>query len=222
LVRVLEKARQVRRAERDEAARAMWGERYFDLSAAQPGLLGAITSRAEAQVTRLSLVYALLAGRSTINVKDLEAAFALWEYCERSARYIFGVPVVETPDEQRQRQLVQVIAGRTGRVVSVHWLANSSLKCYRGKRDLAERDLIALHARGMGKFRDPPSGPATGRLFVLTAGALDADAPENGPETEHLHPPAGPAETNGRDNSREQGVARSEAEIMSEFLGDRP
>jgi len=45
---------------RDEAANALWEETYPDLSAGHPGLFGAATARAEAQVLRLSLVYALL------------------------------------------------------------------------------------------------------------------------------------------------------------------
>jgi hypothetical protein len=47
-------------------------------------------SRAEAQVTRLSLLYALLDESPTIRAEHLQAALALWEYCEASVRYIFG------------------------------------------------------------------------------------------------------------------------------------
>src|SRR4028119_1185570 len=43
---------------RDGVAREVWGEVYGRLTADRPGLLGAVTSRAEAQVTRLSLLYA--------------------------------------------------------------------------------------------------------------------------------------------------------------------
>jgi hypothetical protein len=217
---VLDAARQVERVERDEPARALWAERYFDLSAEQPGLLGAITSRAEAQVTRLSLLYALLAGRSVITVHDLKAAFALWEYCERSARYIFGMAVAESPDEQRRRQLVQVIAGRPETQATVHWLANSSLRCYRGHRDLAERDLMALEKQGLGELRDPPSGPATGRLFVLRGAALDADALELTPIAEHPrpHPQPGPTEANGSEPELETDAAQIERFLA----GDEP
>jgi hypothetical protein len=53
-------------------------------------LLGAIIGRAEAQVVRLALIYALLDQRDEVDLVHLEAAFAIWEYCEASARYIFG------------------------------------------------------------------------------------------------------------------------------------
>ena len=57
---------------------------------ALPGLLGAITDRAEAQTIRLALVYALLDQAPQIDVVHIEAALALWHFCEASARYIFG------------------------------------------------------------------------------------------------------------------------------------
>ena len=53
-------------------------------------MLGAITDRAEAQTIRLALIYALLDSARQIDVAHLEAALALWRYCEASARYVFG------------------------------------------------------------------------------------------------------------------------------------
>lgn len=49
-----------------------------------------MTGRAEAQVLRLSLLYALLDGVGVIRAEHLLAALAVWEYAEASARYIFG------------------------------------------------------------------------------------------------------------------------------------
>ena len=53
-------------------------------------MLGAIIQRADAQTIRLALLYALLDGSAQIDLVHLEAAEALWAYCEASARYIFG------------------------------------------------------------------------------------------------------------------------------------
>lgn len=75
---------------RDEAARGLWREVYEDLSEGKPGLLGAVTSRAEAQVMRLALIYAVLGQANKIGLPHLEAALAVWRYCEASARYAFG------------------------------------------------------------------------------------------------------------------------------------
>jgi len=86
----IQAARTVRAMERDEEADARWVKEYEELSAARPGILGAILGRAEAQVMRLACTYALLDGRSSIGLVHLEAAMALWAFCERSARFIFG------------------------------------------------------------------------------------------------------------------------------------
>ncbi len=79
-----------RTLDRDPAARARWAQVYPELSEGRPGLLGAATSRAEAQVMRLAVIYALLDQSSVIGLEHLEAALALWDYCDRSAAYVFG------------------------------------------------------------------------------------------------------------------------------------
>ena len=53
-------------------------------------MFGATTARAEAQVLRLSLIYALLDGSPTIRPDHLEAGLAVWQYAEDSARLIFA------------------------------------------------------------------------------------------------------------------------------------
>jgi hypothetical protein len=73
-----------------EQAAARWRALYPHLSADVPGALGAVTSRAEAQVTRLSLVFALLDAAPLIEPQHLRAALAVWQYCRDSARFIFG------------------------------------------------------------------------------------------------------------------------------------
>ncbi|MGI9036366.1 MAG: primase C-terminal domain-containing protein [Pyrinomonadaceae bacterium] len=75
---------------RDEVARRKWIEIYPKLSDGHTGLLGSVTSRAEAQVMRLACLYALLEQSQVITLEHLTAALALWQYCEDSARYIFG------------------------------------------------------------------------------------------------------------------------------------
>ena len=75
---------------RDQQAREVWEEVYKELSDGKPGLLGSMIARAEAQTMRLACIYALLDRSSTVGPKHLEAALALWDYCEASARYIFG------------------------------------------------------------------------------------------------------------------------------------
>jgi hypothetical protein len=71
-------------------AEKLWCDVYPKLSAEVPGLLGAVTARAEAQVLRLSLIYALLDSSKVINTPHLYAALEVWRYCFDSCRYIFG------------------------------------------------------------------------------------------------------------------------------------
>jgi hypothetical protein len=83
-------ARTVGEVQRDKDARNVWQKVYPVLSEGKPGLLGAVTARAEAQVMRLALVYALLDKSDIIQAPHLRAALALWNYAEASVEYIFG------------------------------------------------------------------------------------------------------------------------------------
>ncbi len=75
---------------RDDQARALWHQRYPALSHVRPGLYGAATSRAEAQVLRLSAIYAVLDSSPLIRLPHLQAALAVWDYCSASASLFFG------------------------------------------------------------------------------------------------------------------------------------
>src|SRR4029453_5373573 len=74
---------------RAHPARELWCACYPALSAGKPGLLGAVTARAEAQVLRLSVIYALLDCSPKITADHHRAAMAIWNYAERSVRWIF-------------------------------------------------------------------------------------------------------------------------------------
>jgi Primase C terminal 2 (PriCT-2)/Protein of unknown function (DUF3987)/RepB DNA-primase N-terminal domain len=89
----VEVARSVGRVTMSDAAARAWSAVYGDLSRERPGMLGAITARAEAQTIRLALIYSLLdaqLGRAEIAHHHLLAALALWEYCEQSCEWLFG------------------------------------------------------------------------------------------------------------------------------------
>lgn len=80
---------------RTEKAESMWARLYSQMARDDPGgVLGALTARSEAQVLRLSIVYALTDGCPSIKVQHLRAASALWSYCRDSLAYIFGRGVV--------------------------------------------------------------------------------------------------------------------------------
>jgi hypothetical protein len=83
-------ARKVGRVAMTPDAARYWEVIYAALANEQPGLIGAITARGEPQTLRLALLYSLLDQASQIDVVHLEAALAVWKFCEASARHIFG------------------------------------------------------------------------------------------------------------------------------------
>jgi hypothetical protein len=84
-------ARITKELKRDTQANKQWHQVYRRLSDGFGGLLGSVTSRATAQVMRLACVYSLLDCAEVIRLEHLEAALAVWRYCEDSAKYIFGM-----------------------------------------------------------------------------------------------------------------------------------
>jgi hypothetical protein len=73
-----------------EQAKAEWCKLYSTLTVEREGLFGAITARGAPQVIRLALIYALLDRACEIDVVHVKAAVAVWNYCDASARHIFG------------------------------------------------------------------------------------------------------------------------------------
>ena len=109
----LERARSVGRLQRNAETKEAWASVYPALSEGKPGLLGAVTARAEAQVLRLSVLYAALDGADAIGLPHLKAALAVWEYCEASARHIFGNALGDPVADQILAALAQSELTRT-------------------------------------------------------------------------------------------------------------
>jgi hypothetical protein len=109
-----------------EAAARQWATVYNDLSAEKPGLLGSVIARAEAQVIRLALIYALLDGSDTIDLPHLEAALAVWEYCELSAVYVFGNSLGDPVADEILRALQSRPEGMTRTEISSLFGRNQS------------------------------------------------------------------------------------------------
>jgi hypothetical protein len=99
------------RLSRDEQARTLWHQCYPVLSQVRPHLYGAATSRAEAQVLRLSAIYAVLDCSPSIRLPHLQAALAVWDYCSASASLFFGT---STGDHTADRILEAINASPNG------------------------------------------------------------------------------------------------------------
>lgn len=80
----------------DEPAWGIWERVYPLLSRQREGVLGGVLSRAESQVRRLALLYAALDLATSIGVPHLEAALAVWRYCEQTATGLFGTGTGDT------------------------------------------------------------------------------------------------------------------------------
>jgi len=146
LKRAVEFARKINEIQRDDDSRILWKEIYPELSEAKPGLLGAVTARAEAQTMRLACLYALLDLSPVIKFEHLEAAIALWTYCEQSARFIFGDSLGDPVADTIKHALDENLEGMTRTEIS--GLFNRNIKSYR-----INNALNALLASG-NSFKD--------------------------------------------------------------------
>jgi hypothetical protein len=138
----IDTARQRDRVPMTADAREAWRRVYPELSKGQPGLLGALSARAEAQTVRLALAYALLDGRDAIGIDHLHAALALWEYADASISYIWGDALGDPVADEIKRALRQ--AGNAGRT-------RTELRDLFGRNRRAEdigRALVVLAAAG--------------------------------------------------------------------------
>jgi hypothetical protein len=134
------------------AAATVFAARYKTLSAGQPGLLGALTARAEAQVLRLALLYSLLDCSKLIQVPHLRAALAVWDYIERSTRAIFG-DALGNPD-------ADAILGAL-RGASPHGLSRTEISNLFGRNlraDRLQRALVVLLKAGLARVAREETG----------------------------------------------------------------
>ena len=98
---------------RDAEAGRLWAGVYGELTRPVSGLFGSVTARADAQTLRLSCLYALLDSSPVVRGEHLEAALAVWQYAEDSARYIFGDALGDPIADEILRALQNSPAGMT-------------------------------------------------------------------------------------------------------------
>jgi len=167
-------ARDTTEMKRNEEARELWFDVYPSLAEPKPGLLGAVTGRAEAQVMRLAMVYALLDCEPMIGRLHLEAALALWKYCADSVRYIFGEAMGDPVADailMAMREAAETGLTRTD--------INNLFKRHQGSAAIG-RALESLAEAGRAFSRKEPSRGESGegrpieRWFALTSIAKKA------------------------------------------------
>lgn len=82
-------ARRVSVVKMSGKAQNLWNKIYLGLDDVG-GVFGAMIARDAPQILRLALLYALLERKKVIMTRHLEAAYAVWRYCENTCRYLFG------------------------------------------------------------------------------------------------------------------------------------
>ena len=93
-------------------ARTWWGSHYEALTTGRPGRVGAATQRGAAQVRRLALLFCALDEERALDVPHLEAAGALWRYCEATAALVLGTSELSNRAQRLAEALLE--AGETG------------------------------------------------------------------------------------------------------------
>lgn len=151
LGRAVRFARQQRRIFMTESARVMWRRKYADLSQEREGIVGGITSRAEAQVLRLALIFALLDCSEKIDSAHLRAALDVLDYCLRSVEHIFANHGVVSTEQAR------ILEELTNGPISVGELRERVFQRNRPKA-LIEADLQALEGKNLVSQCEDESG----------------------------------------------------------------
>lgn len=144
------------RIEWSQDAGDAWDAGYEELSRGVMGLFGQATQRAEAQVLRLAVLYAAMDCSVLIEMVHLEAALAVWRYCNDSAKWIFG-------DRTGNPTADTIIAAlRTNGEMTRTDLYNLFQRNMKSDRIgdalqlLLKYQLAAMERRGGGPFQGPP------------------------------------------------------------------
>jgi hypothetical protein len=66
-----------------------WEDFYKSIPDVDTGIVGSIIARSDAHVLRLTMQYAVLDHTALMEPRHLESAIAFWDYCQRSAEWIF-------------------------------------------------------------------------------------------------------------------------------------
>jgi hypothetical protein len=150
LANAIDFARTVGQMNRDEEAGELWNEVYGHLSRDRVGLLGAVTSRAEAHTLRLSCLYALLDNSAVVRLPHLAAALEVWRYCEDSCKFIFGDSLGDVTADTIRTALRRRPIGLTRTEISRLFDGHKSA-------DQVTRALELLQSQNMAESRSSPT-----------------------------------------------------------------
>lgn len=194
----LDFARQVGRVQRTDAANVAW-EAFYNAVPEPEGLLGAVTARAEAQVLRLSLIYALLDESVVIDVQHLRAAIAFWNYSHASAQHVFGATLGDDVADRIVAELRAVYPSSMDResvrgifsrhitsarlTTAIDYLVRRKLATTESvKTDGRSREMLrAVHRAKSAISAESPPGADLSALFALSAQATECSNGQDAP-----------------------------------------
>jgi hypothetical protein len=153
---------------RDDQARDLWRDCYPALSQVRPGLYGAATSRAEAQVLRLSALYAVLDCSPIIRLPHLQAALAVWDYCSASASLFFGT---STGDHITDRILEAINASTAGCLSRMQIAA-----LFHGRLSSSRIEAALEQLTSLGAIYQSASQPSGGRPSTLWSAMPESES----------------------------------------------
>ena len=155
----IEKAKTLGRLSFSDEGRQAWETFYHSVDDNLGGVVGALVARAEAQLLRLAVTYALLDGSALIEAQHVESAEAVWDHCVETVHRVFG-------DEQPDRVVtVLLTALRSAGPVGLDGSEQRDLfhRHLSGSRLAAARE--QLRARGIAQTITVDTG---GRPRIVT------------------------------------------------------
>src|SRR4051794_40916931 len=94
--------------------------------ASQARAFGAVTFPAEAPPMRMACIYALVGLSHTVRPYHLRAGLAVWQYCEASARFIFGDSLGDVTADEILQALRASSQGLSRTAIRDHFQRNKS------------------------------------------------------------------------------------------------
>jgi hypothetical protein len=126
-----------------ESAKNFWKALYPALSPTHDGVASALLARAEPQIVRIALNFALLDLSPVIDLSHIRAAQAVWKYCRESVQVLFGDDMsIVDPFNRILYDLIESRPGINFRRLDVEMHYPPRMKLVSGLRQLEEEGLI--------------------------------------------------------------------------------
>lgn len=150
-------------------AEAIWIDVYPDLTREIDGIVGTIIARAAPQTLRLACLYALLDQSDTIRPEHLYAALAVWNYCEQSAAYIFGISLDPMQDKILKALLAEAPHGlKKGQIINGFSRNIDAMKLNKALAGLAQKGFARREKVKEGRGRPSEVWYSVNRQEVAT------------------------------------------------------